>query len=725
MKKNITIRPFPFPVHTLATMLLLLQMFAANGQTKWTQLYMTPQQQLFDVAYGSGKYVAVGANSKIYTSTDSETWEIQQTELNEYGTLSSIVYANNQFIAVGGPGVIVTSPDGKYWTNRVSGTANLLQSIAYGNGTYVVVGSIGALLTSTDGEHWTQQQTGQEYLHDVAFMNGLFVAVGSSGVIKTSSNNGVTWTTRGSGTNKELRAVTAGKYGSFVAVGDYGTIVQSNSGIDWNVMTVADKTTFFSAVACNPTSGWFVAVSSNKQTTLNSPNGLIWGNSAVSTGSNQVFYGVRFVQNSFLAVGSNGTIRTSYNNGASWKSGTDYRNMSLNGSAYGNGYFVVVGNAPVGTVTPTSAQRSVALVSNGGTDFAVGETVNLIGGGKFIHDVAYGDGLFIAVGADALIQTSTNGKNWSFVQVEFGKTLRSITYGNGKFVAVGDNGLILYSKYGKYWSKSTSAAIYSYNKVKFANGMFVLVGPSGVLATSTDGNFWMYRYTGTKNNLRGVAYGNGKWIAVGMNRTMVTSQNGLQWSTVSSSTGVDFVGYTDIVYGYNKFVITGLGGKIYRYVPNVLWDSPPVSATNNLNTLTYANGRYVAAGDGGNLFFSYDDSYFYNPAPALANENCGNCIAETDKQIPGEKENTNIAFSALTYPNPVIDRLSLKIEGAAGQNVRIQLMDISSRTILDKVVEVESPAYQEEIQLAQREAGIYILRVSTATETRTLKVLKR
>jgi hypothetical protein len=71
--------------------------------------------------------------------------------------------------------------------------------------------------------------------------------------------------------------------------------------------------------------------------------------------------------------------------------------------------------------------------------------------------------------------------------------------------------------------------------------MFVLVGPAGVLATSTDGNFWMYRYTGTKNNLRGVAYGNGKWIAVGTNRTMVTSANGLQWSTVSSSTGVDFV----------------------------------------------------------------------------------------------------------------------------------------------------------------------------------------
>jgi hypothetical protein len=725
MKKVITARPFHYFIHTLTAVLLLLKIFTANGQTKWAQQYLTPQQQLFDVAYGAGKYVAVGANSKIYTSTDSETWEVRQTELSEYGTLGSIIYANNQFVAVGGPGVIVTSPDGKYWTNRVSGTSNILQSIAYGNGTYVVVGSIGALLTSTDGQHWTQQPNGQDYLHDVAFMNGLFVAVGSNGVIKTSSNNGVTWATRGSGTNKELRAVTAGKYGNFVAVGDYGTIVHSAGGIDWSIMPVADKTMFLSAVASNPANGAFVAVSSNKQTTLASPNGAYWGNAAVTTGSNQFFYGVRFVQNSFLAVGSNGTIRTSYNNGTSWKSGTDYRNMELNGSAYGNGYFVAVGNATVGSVGPTSVQRGVAVVSNGGTDFTAGETVNLVGGGRFIHDVAYGDGLFIAVGADALIQTSPNGKKWSFVQVEFGKTLRSIAYGNGKFVAVGDNGLILYSKYGKYWSKSTSAAIYSYNNVTFANGMFVLVGPAGVLATSTDGNFWMYRYTGTKNNLRGVAYGNGKWIAVGTNRTMVTSANGLQWSTVSSSTGVDFVGYTDIVYGYNKFVITGLGGKIYRYVPNILWDSPAISASNNLNTITYADGRYIAAGQGGNLFFSYDDTYFNNPAPALANESCGTCITEPDVQMPGEKENTAVAFNASTYPNPVVDQFSVKVEGATGEKVRLQLMDVSGRTIVDKVVNVESQAYQEEIPMAQKTSGIYVLRVSTATETQTLKILKR
>lgn len=725
MKKIVTTKPFHYFIHTLTAVLFLLKIFTANGQTKWTHQYLTPQQQLFDVAYGAGKYVAVGANSKIYTSTDSESWEVRQTDLSEYGTLNSIIYVNNQFVAVGGPGVIVTSPDGKYWTNRVSGTGKILQSIAYGNGTYVVVGSIGALLTSTDGEHWTQHFNGQDYLHDVAFMNDLFVAVGSNGVIKTSSDNGVTWTTRGSGTNKELRAVTAGKYGNFVAVGDYGTIVQSNGGIDWDIMPVADKTMFFSAVASNPTNGWFVAVSSNKQTTLNSPNGLLWGNPAVTTSSNQVFYGVRFVQNSFLAVGSNGTIRTSFSNGASWKSGTDYRNMALNGTAYGNGYFVAVGHAPVGTVTPTAAQRSVALVSNGGTDFTVGETLNLIGGGHFIHDVAYGDGLFVAVGADALIQTSPNGKQWSFVQVEFGKTLRGIAYGNGKFVAVGDNGLILYSKYGKNWSKSTSAAIYSYNKVTFANGMFVLVGPAGVLATSTDGNFWMYRYTGTKNNLCGVAYGNGKWIAVGMNRTMVTSANGLQWSTVSSSTGVDFVGYTDIVYGYNKFVITGLGGKIYRYVPNALWDSPPIAANNNLNTITYADGRYVVAGHGGNLFFAYDDTYFPSASPAGAREFCDTCLTEIAEQVPGDEESRIVAFHATTYPNPVIDQFSVKIEGVTGEKIRLQLLDVSGHTILDKVANVEGGAYEEAIPMVQKQTGMYLLRVSSATQTQTLKIVKR
>lgn len=725
MKKIITTRPFHYFIHTLTAVLLLLKIITANGQTKWVHQYLTPQQQLFDLAYGAGKYVAVGGNSKIYTSTDAASWETLQTELSEYGTLSSIIYANNRFVAVGGPGVIVTSPDGKYWTSRVSGTNNTLQSVAYGNGTYVVVGSIGSILTSTDGENWTQRPNGLDYLHDVTFMNGMFVAVGSNGVIKTSNDNGVTWATRGSGTNKELRAVTAGKYGSFVAVGDYGTILYSGGGIDWNLMPGPDKTMFFSGVASNPANGRFVIVSSNKQTALASPDGIYWGNTPVPTNSNQVFYRVRFLQNSLVTVGSNGTIRTSYNSGTSWTSATDYRNMQLNGSAYGNGYFVAVGNASVGSAIPTAAQTGVAVASYGGTDFTVGETVNLIGGGRFIHDVAYGDGLFVAVGADALIQTSSNGKKWSYVQVEFGKTLRGIAYGNGKFVAVGDNGLILYSKYGKYWSKSTSAAIYSYNNVTFANGMFVLVGPAGVLATSTDGNFWMYRYTGTKNNLKGVAYGNGKWIAVGTNRTMVTSSNGLQWTTVSSSTGVDFVGYTDVVYGSNKFVITGLGGKIYRYVPNALWDTPPTYAYDNLNTITYANGRYIVGGNGGNLLFAYDDTYFPSPAPAGARESCDTCMTEIATRMPGEEENTKVAFNASTYPNPVTDQFSVKIEGATGDKVRLQLMDVSGGSVLDKVVHVGAGAYEEAIPMAQKQTGMYLLRVSTATETQTLKILKR
>jgi hypothetical protein len=84
-----------------------------------------------------------------------------------------------------------------------------------------------------------------------------------------------------------------------------------------------------------------------------------------------------------------------------------------------------------------------------------------------------------------------------------------------------------------------------------------------------------------------------------------------------------------------------------------------------------------------------------------------------------------VVFTAATYPNPVNDQFSVNIEGATGNEVRLQLLDLSGRTILDKIVNAETGAYQETIPMAQKQTGMYLLRVSTATQTQTLKILKR
>jgi hypothetical protein len=154
-------------------------------------------------------------------------------------SLNGVAYGNGRFVAVGNGGTILTSPDGVSWTQRTSGTIYPLYGVAYGNGTFVAVGgyfdyygfsdymsSASTILTSTDGVNWTRRTSGTDNrLLGVTYGNGLFVAVGKDGTILTSPD-GVSWTQRTSPEKRDLLSVAYGN-GTFVAVGDWGTILTS------------------------------------------------------------------------------------------------------------------------------------------------------------------------------------------------------------------------------------------------------------------------------------------------------------------------------------------------------------------------------------------------------------------------------------------------------------------------------------------------------------------
>jgi hypothetical protein len=151
------------------------------------------------------------------------TWTLRFPGFND---LNDVAYGNGTFVAVGRGGTILTSPDGVSWRPRTSGTSNDLYGVTYGNGRFVAVGEDGTILTSPDGVNWTERTSGTgSYLYSVAYGNGNFVAVGADGPILTSPD-GVTWTPRASGTGNPLRGVTYGN-GLFVTVGYRGTILTS------------------------------------------------------------------------------------------------------------------------------------------------------------------------------------------------------------------------------------------------------------------------------------------------------------------------------------------------------------------------------------------------------------------------------------------------------------------------------------------------------------------
>jgi hypothetical protein len=138
---------------------------------------------------------------------DQWTW---RNPLPQGNSLLGIAYGKNQFVAVGA-GTILTSPDGATWTTRVNPPGNDLTCVAYGNDLFVAVGAdfsagIGpnsisgcTILTSPDGITWTSRTSGTPNgLTGIAYGNHQFVAVGPGEPEATilTSPDGINWTKR-------------------------------------------------------------------------------------------------------------------------------------------------------------------------------------------------------------------------------------------------------------------------------------------------------------------------------------------------------------------------------------------------------------------------------------------------------------------------------------------------------------------------------------------------
>jgi len=81
----------------------------------------------------------------------------------------------------------------------------------------------------------------------------------------------------------------------------------------------------------------------------------------------------------------------------------------------------------------------------GGSGREVGTTWTLCSQGFGVfYGVAYGNGLFVAVGIGDIF-TSPDGVNWTARTSVTSNYLNGVTYGNGRFVAVGNFGTILTS----------------------------------------------------------------------------------------------------------------------------------------------------------------------------------------------------------------------------------------------------------------------------------------
>lgn len=112
------------------------------------------EEFLRGVAWGDGRFVAVGDEGTIVQSRDGDRWEPSSSSATSE-RLDHVTWGNGRFVAVGeDEGTIVHSTDGEEATD--SGQDDLLptlHAVAWNGDRYVAVGEA-AILHSGDGERW-------------------------------------------------------------------------------------------------------------------------------------------------------------------------------------------------------------------------------------------------------------------------------------------------------------------------------------------------------------------------------------------------------------------------------------------------------------------------------------------------------------------------------------------------------------------------------------------
>jgi hypothetical protein len=320
--------------------------------------------------------------------------------------------------------------------------ATQLTAAVYGNGVYVVVGASvtsaaldaygSVILTSTDGKSWMLQPTlDNSGFSDVTFGNGIFVAVGrmpgkplNTGVVQTSSD-GVRW--RVQNFDVGLSRVVYGN-GRFVLLGNNNNYV-STDGVNWTPFP--NK----------------VIVESSK---------LIYSNGVFAD-----FHATQF------ASSQDGVNWQTQDDGLIDYSGTGefFPNIGVTGAVYGDGMYVAVGDYYTNTPTTPPEGNPVVITSRD----AVKWTMTSLNESCHLESIAFGNGAFVATGANGGILTSPDGINWTELLTGAKAAYGLVSFCNNEFVALGDGGTISTSPNGVNWTNSSSSyqAVFTVGKPSY------------------------------------------------------------------------------------------------------------------------------------------------------------------------------------------------------------------------------------------------------------------
>ena len=417
---------------------------------------------------------------------------------------TGVVWNGNNYYASSNLGTysgILTSLTGTTWSIKQLATSVLdLTDIILGGGVYVMscTNTATPIFRSIDGVTWTTNSESLTIpavqLQSVAYRNGFYVAVGDEIV---QSNDSFVWTSRKTYdtvfdvTLNGVNSIDASGFSGFIAVGkgkkyDYSTGVTEL--IDTNIVaytTQQNGESWSNGNSVTP-NGWN-AVASN-------------GTTAIVVGENNVFY-----------QSNNGGNWTGINelSVVSINQASDQLNVSMtSGLTDGDPVRVTdsFGNLIVDTTyyVKVISTSKVELYSDSGLTAIVTLVDAVIpldsrlflydATSQTLNDVVYYNSIWMTVGDNGRVQTSSDGLRWTTRTSGVTEKLNSLNYNadDDIWIIVGDNNIILESlDSGVTWALSnaftTAEPIYDVKGANFAFGY----GPEELVPGYIKDNFAM------------------------------------------------------------------------------------------------------------------------------------------------------------------------------------------------------------------------------------------
>jgi hypothetical protein len=595
----------------------------ANPLDHWHWRRPSPQgSRLYDMAWGDGRYVAVGRAGNIITSTNGLDWTTITLEVD--CELRTVTWGNGQFVAVGyiyspvqstpysayvSPyyygiaGIVMTSPDGLHWTPGAVPLGANLEDLAFGNGVFVLANYDGwhsFVHISTDGRHWTTVNNAGAIAYRVAFGAGRFVAFSGGGVYYASTN-GADWS-RIIASNYGVRGLTYGN-GRFIETSSgyngrkYGVMHTSVDGVAWEQYPV---TNCYAQMFFGAGGRFFGICQDTKGSLVTSVDGVSW--TAIDTGANQELEAGLHAAGQYFIVGEAGTLVRSMD-GLAWDLHSTANQIDYYGIAHNGSLLVAAGDS--GTI----------LTSTDGRDW----TPRATSSSRNLHALAHANDLFVATGRRGAILTSPNGIAWTQRTSNVTNYLERTTFANGLWVAVAEHGDMATSANGFDWTPLNTGVPYSdHEGVAFGNGVWVAVGGYFVgpgennavtsIYTSLDGQAWQRVPFDAGKRLRDVAFADGRFVAVGNDGLVVVSADGTSWNTYYLRNPVGEANLRRVHYAHGRFVAVGNDGFVVSSVNPIgpdFWTTHRSNTSMNLHdVMASPDGTFVAVGNNGMILQS-------------------------------------------------------------------------------------------------------------------------